>query len=88
MSDIRVILKTPVGSSHEVEMPDDVPIGELMPELLSALGLPAAGPDGAPARYILFRMPSGPPVPDSASLLAEGVRPGDALHLVPRVVAG
>jgi hypothetical protein len=51
MGDMNVTLVLPAGGARNAEVPDDVPMRELLPELVSALELPTVGPDGRPMGY-------------------------------------
>ena len=48
MSDIPVTLVLPSGGSRTAEVPDDVVVKDLIPELTTSLELPTTGPDGRP----------------------------------------
>jgi hypothetical protein len=52
-ADISVTLVLPSGGSRTAEVPRDVPIKELIPELTTSLELPTTGPDGRPTSYRL-----------------------------------
>ena len=51
MSDIPVTLVLPSGGSRNAEVPDDVVVKDLLPELTTSLELPTTGPDGRPMSY-------------------------------------
>ncbi len=51
MADKPVTMILPAGGTQTAEVPDDVPVRELMPELVSTLSLPTTGPDGRPMNY-------------------------------------
>ena len=53
MSDIPITVVLPSGGSRTAEVPDDVPVKELLPELTTSLELPVTGPDGRPMSYRL-----------------------------------
>ena len=53
MSDLSVTVVLPSGGSRTAEIPDDVPVKELLPELTTSLSLPVTGPDGRPMYYRL-----------------------------------
>ncbi len=53
MSDKNVTLVLPSGGSRNAEVPDDVEIKDLLPELATTLELPTVGPDGRPVSYRL-----------------------------------
>ena len=51
MSELDVALVLPSGSTRNAEVPADVPVKELVPELTTTLELPTTGPDGHPTNY-------------------------------------
>ena len=51
MTDKNVTLVLPSGGSRTAEVPDDVAVKELIPELTTSLELPVTGPDGRPVSY-------------------------------------
>lgn len=53
MSDLPVTVVLPSGGSRTAEIPDDVVVKELLPELTTSLELPITGPDGRPMSYRL-----------------------------------
>jgi len=61
MADIAVTIVLPSGGVRRADIPDDVPVGDLMAELASLLELPTVGPDGRPMGY---RMDSKAPLDD------------------------
>jgi hypothetical protein len=58
MSDLAVTVVLPSGGSRTAEIPDDVVVKELLPELTTSLELPVTGPDGRPMSYGLTAKPS------------------------------
>ena len=48
MPDKNITLVLPSGGSRIAEIPDDIPVKELIPELATSLELPVTGPDGRP----------------------------------------
>ena len=51
MADFAVTIVLPNGSARRADIPDDVPVRDLMAELASLLELPTVGPDGRPMGY-------------------------------------
>jgi hypothetical protein len=51
MADIAVTIVLPNGSTRRADIPDDVPVRDLIAELASLLELPTVGPDGRPMGY-------------------------------------
>jgi hypothetical protein len=88
MTNITITLHEPTGMSHEVEIPDDVPVVELVPEIITALGLQTHGPDGARLTYQMILKRSSRRVEEPQTLAAAGVVSGDHLMLAPNIKAG
>jgi ubiquitin-protein ligase len=88
MSDLSVTLILPAGGARTAEVPDDVPVRELLPELISALELPTTGPDGRPMGYRLDSKALGRELRESETLAAAGVPQNDRLMLTADVTAG
>ena len=53
MGNIIVKIILPTGTTSDVELPDDVPIVEWTPELVTALALPTLAADGQPMSYVI-----------------------------------
>jgi hypothetical protein len=51
MADTSVTVVLPSGGSRSAEVPNDVPVKDLIPELTTSLQLPTTGPDGRPMSY-------------------------------------
>ena len=51
MADLNVTIVLPSGGARMAEVPDDVPVRDLLTELVSMLNLPTTGPDGRPMSY-------------------------------------
>ena len=77
--DIPVTIVLPSGGSRNAEVPKDVPVKELIPELATALQLPTTGPDGRPMRYRLESKALGRELRDDETLVSAGVPSGDRL---------
>ena len=88
MPDLSVTLILPAGGARTAEVPDDVPVRELLPELISALELPTTGPDGRPMGYRLDSKALGRELRESETLAAAGVPQNDRLMLTADVTAG
>ena len=88
MADLKVTVILPTGGVHEAEMPDDVPISELLPELVTTLNLPTTGPDGRPVGYRVDSKGLGRRLDDDETLASAEVAEGDSLVLTPDVTAG
>jgi hypothetical protein len=88
MADKPVTMVLPAGGTQTAEVPDDVIVGELLPELVSALELPTTGPDG---RLMSYRMDSkalGRELQEEETLADAGVPDEDRLMLTADITAG
>lgn len=87
MSDIKLTLVLPAGGSQSAQVPDDVPMREVVPELVASLHLPTAGPDGRPMNYRLTSKALGRELHDDETLADAGVLDNDQLTLIADVAA-
>jgi hypothetical protein len=69
-------------------MPEDVPVRELLPELVSVLELPVVGPDGRPMGYRLDSKALGRQLQEDETLGEAGVPTEDRLILTTDITAG
>ncbi|HEX9074846.1 MAG TPA: EsaB/YukD family protein [Anaerolineae bacterium] len=88
MSDVPVTVILPTGGSRTAEVPNDVPVRELLPELTSSLQLPTTGPDGRPMSYRMDSKALGRELREEETLEAAGVPQNDRLMLTTDVTAG
>ncbi|MBI4670893.1 MAG: hypothetical protein HY741_04385 [Chloroflexi bacterium] len=88
MADVNVTLVLPAGGARTAEVPDDVPVRELLPELVSVLELPTTGPDGRPMGYRLDSKALGRELRESETLKGAGIPANDRLMLTADVTAG
>ncbi len=88
MADIPVTLVLPAGGTRTAEVPDDVPVKELLPELVSLLELPTTGPDGRPMSYRMDSKALGRELQEDETLAAAQVPAEDRLMLTADVTAG
>ncbi len=88
MSDVPVTVVLPAGGSRTAEVPNDVPVRELLPELASTLQLPTTGPDGRPMNYRMDSKALGRELREEETLEAAGVPQNDRLMLTADVTAG
>ena len=88
MSEIPVTLVLPSGGSRTAEVPDDVPVNELLPELTTSLELPTVGPDGRPMGYRIDSKALGRELQEEETLASAGVPEEDRLMLTADVTAG
>ena len=88
MADIAVTLVLPSGGSRTAEIPDDVPIKDLMPELATSLELPTTGPDGRPISYRLDSKALGRELQEEETLADAGIPEEDRLVITADITAG
>ena len=88
MTEKNVTLVLPSGGSRTAEVPDDVKVKELIPELTTSLELPITGPDGRPVNYRLDSKALGRELQDDETLLAAGVPDDDRLMITADITAG
>jgi hypothetical protein len=88
MSDIPVTVVLPSGGSRTAEVPDDVAVKELLPELTTSLELPVTGPDGRPMSYRLDSKALGRELKEDETLAQAGIPKDDRLMMTADVTAG
>jgi hypothetical protein len=88
MADKPVTMVLPAGGTQTAEVPDDVIVGELLPELVSALELPTTGPDGRPMSYRMDSKALGRELQEEETLADAGVPDEDRLMLTADITAG
>jgi len=88
MSELDVALVLPSGSTRNAEIPDDVPVKDLVPELTTTLELPTTGPDGHPTNYRLDSKALGRELQEEETLSDAGVPEGDRLMITADITAG
>jgi hypothetical protein len=88
MADLPVTLVLPSGGSRNAEVPDDVEVRELIPELTTSLELPTTGPDGRPMGYRLDSKALGRELQEDETLAEAGVPEEDRLVVTADVTAG
>ena len=88
MADKNITLVLPSGGTRNAEVPDDVIIRELIPELATTLELPTVGPDGRPVSYRLDSKALGRELQEDETLEAAGVPDDDRLMITADITAG
>ena len=88
MPDIPVTLVLPSGGARKADMPDDVPVGDLLAELTSLLSLPTVGPDGRPLGYRMDSKALGRELQEKESLRQAGIPADDRLMITTDITAG
>jgi uncharacterized ubiquitin-like protein YukD len=87
-AEIPVTIVLPSGGSRSADVPRDVPVRELIPELTTSLQLPTTGPDGRPTSYRLDSKALGRELREDETLASAGIPDGDRLMLTADVTAG
>ncbi len=88
MSEKNVTLVLPSGGTRTAEVPDDVQVKELIPELTTSLELPTTGPDGRPISYRLDSKALGRELREEETLAEAGVPQDDRLIITADITAG
>ena len=88
MAEILVTIVLPNGGARQAEMPDDILIRDLLPELISLLQLPTVGPDGRPMGYRLDSKALGRELGEDETLAKAKVPANDRLILTADITAG
>ena len=88
MSDIPVTIVLPSGGSRNAEVPDDVSVKELIPELTTSLELPTTGPAGRAMAYRLDSKALGRELKEEETLQQAGIPQNDRLMMTADVTAG
>jgi len=88
MADKNVTLVLPSGGTRNAEVPDDVPVKELVPELATTLELPTVGPDGRPVSYRLDSKALGRELQENETLSGAAVPDDDRLMITADITAG
>jgi len=88
MADIPVTIVLPSGGSRNAEVPDDVAVKDLIPELTTSLELPTTGPDGRPMAYRIDSKALGRELKEEETLSAASIPQNDRLMMTADVTAG
>jgi uncharacterized ubiquitin-like protein YukD len=88
MSDVPVTVVLPSGGTRSAEVPNDVAVKELIPELTTTLQLPVTGPDGRPMSYRIDSKALGRELREEETLAQAQVPEGDRLVMTADVTAG
>lgn len=88
MADKNITLVLPSGGARNAEIPADVPVKELIPELATTLELPTVGPDGRPISYRLDSKALGRELQEDETLDEAGVPDDDRLMITADITAG
>lgn len=88
MADKNITIVLPSGGTRNAEVPDDVAIKELLPELATTLELPTVGPDGRPISYRLDSKALGRELKEDETLTFAGIPDNDRLMITADITAG
>ena len=88
MPDLNLTLVLPSGGARNADVPDDVPVQDLLAEFASLLQLPTTGPDGRPMAYRMDSKALGRELKSDETLAAAGVPDGDRIMLTADITAG
>jgi hypothetical protein len=88
MADKNVTLVMPSGGTRNAEVPDDVVVKELIPELATTLELPTVGPDGRPVSYRLDSKALGRELKEDETLSSAQIPENDRLMITADITAG
>lgn len=88
MPDLTITIVLPNGGARLADVPDDVPVGELLVELVALLELPTVGPDGRPMGYRLDSKALGRELTEAETLASALVPEEDRLILTTDITAG
>ena len=88
MPELSVMIVLPSGGSRTAEVPDDVAVRDLLPELTTSLELPVTGPDGRPMSYRLDSKALGRELKEDETLAQAGIPANDRLMMTADVTAG
>jgi ubiquitin-protein ligase len=88
MSDLNITFILPSGGARTAEVPDDVPVHDLITELTSMLKLPTVGPDGRPMAYRMDSKALGRELKDGETLADASIPDNDRLMITADITAG
>jgi len=88
MPDLSITIVLPNGGARRADIPDDIPVGDLLPELTSLLQLPTVGPDGRPMGYRLDSKALGRELGEEETLAMAKIPAEDRLILTADITAG
>ena len=88
MADKNVTLVLPSGGTRNADVPDDVAVKELIPELATTLELPTVGPDGRPVSYRLDSKALGRELKEDETLASAAIPDNDRLMMTADITAG
>jgi hypothetical protein len=88
VAQIRIAVLDPTGTKKTiVELPDDIPMNQLIPALVGAMNLPTTR-GGNPVSYRLDNVATGSRLANDETLAQAEVEAGTVLSLFPEITAG
>src|SRR5258706_1018864 len=88
MPNLNVTFVLPSGGARVAEVPDDLRVRDLMPELISMLKLPTIGPDNRPMEYRMDSKALGRELKENEPLAEASIPDNDRLMLAADITAG
>lgn len=88
MTDINLTLMLPSGGSRVAEVPAEIEVKDLIPELATSLELPTIGPDGRPINYRLDSKALGRELQEDETLHSANVPEDDRIMITADITAG
>jgi ubiquitin-protein ligase len=88
MPDLSFTIVLPNGGARRADIPDDVPVNDLITELTSLLKLPSVGPDGRPMGYRLDSKALGRELGEEETLKSANIPNDDRLMITADITAG
>jgi ubiquitin-protein ligase len=88
MPDLTTTIVLPNGGVRRADIPDDVPVRDLLEELTSLLELPTVGPDGRPMGYRIDSKMLGRELREDETLAGAGIPSDDRLMITTDITAG
>lgn len=88
MPDLAVTIVLPNGGARQADIPDEIAMRDILPELVALLQLPTVGPDGRPMGYRLDSKALGRELGEEETLASAGTPSGDRLILTADITAG
>jgi ubiquitin-protein ligase len=88
MPDLTTTIVLPNGGARRADIPDDVPVRDLLEELTSMLELPTVGPDGRPMGYRIDSKMLGRELREDETLAGAGIPSDDRLMITTDITAG
>src|SRR5579863_3926086 len=88
METVNVSIQDMAGKKFKASLPYDVPVSQLLPQLIIKMGLSQSNATGRRLSYRLMHVESGLQLRDSDTLRQADVQAGHTLKLLADLVAG